>query len=41
MFSCSDGVKVTQLYKGVTTVEDYPDGLLPSRGIIIKAGEVE
>ena len=26
---------------GVTTVEDYPDGLLPSGGIIIKAGEVE
>ena len=38
-----DGVKVGKntAISGVTTVEDYPDGLLPSGGIIIKAGEVE
>ena len=37
------GVKVGKntAISGVTTVEDYPDGLLPSGGIIIKAGEVE
>ncbi len=38
-----DGVKVGKntAISGVTTAEDYPDGLLPSGGIIIKAGEVE
>ena len=38
-----DGVKVGKntAISGGTTVEDYPDGLLPSGGIIIKAGEVE
>ena len=38
-----DGVKVGKntAISGVTTVEDNPDGLLPSGGIIIKAGEVE
>lgn len=38
-----DGVKVGKntAISCVTTVEDYPDGLLPSGGIIIKAGEVE
>ena len=38
-----DGVKVGKntAISGVTSVEDYPDGLLPSGGIIIKAGEVE
>lgn len=38
-----DGVKVGKntAISGVTTVEDYLDGLLPSGGIIIKAGEVE
>ena len=38
-----DGVKVGKntAISGVTTVEDYRDGLLPSGGIIIKAGEVE
>lgn len=38
-----DGVKIgknTAIF-GVTSAEDYPDGLLPSGGIIIKAGEVE
>ena len=38
-----DGVKVGKntAISGVTTNEDYPDGLLPSGGIIIKAGDVE
>ena len=38
-----DGVNVGKntAISGVTTVEDYPDGLFPSGGIIIKAGEVE
>lgn len=39
----SDGVKIGKntAISGVTSAEDYPDGLLPSGGIIIKAGEVE
>ena len=38
-----DGVKIGKntAISGVTSAEDYPDGLLPSGGIIIKAGEVE
>ena len=38
-----DGVRVGKntAISGVTTNEDYPDGLLPSGGIIIKAGDVE
>lgn len=38
-----DGVKVGKntAISGVTTNEDYPDGLLPSGCIIIKAGDVE
>ena len=38
-----DGVKVGKntAISGVTTNEDYPDGLLPSGVIIIKAGDVE
>ena len=38
-----DGVKVGKntAISGVTTNEDYQDGLLPSGGIIIKAGDVE
>ena len=38
-----DGVKVGKntAISGVTTNEDYPDGLLPSGGIIIKAGDVD
>ena len=38
-----DGVRIGKntAISGVTSAEDYPDGLLPSGGIIIKAGEVE
>lgn len=38
-----DGVKIGKntAISGVTSAEDYQDGLLPSGGIIIKAGEVE
>ena len=38
-----DGVKIGKntAISGVTSADDYPDGLLPSGGIIIKAGEVE
>ena len=38
-----DGVMIGKntAISGVTSAEDYPDGLLPSGGIIIKAGEVE
>lgn len=38
-----DGVKIGKntAISGVTSAEGYPDGLLPSGGIIIKAGEVE
>ena len=38
-----DGVKIGKntAISGVTSAEDYPDGLLASGGIIIKAGEVE
>ena len=38
-----DGVKIGKntAISGVTSAEDYPDGLLPSGGIIIMAGEVE
>lgn len=38
-----DGVKIGKntAISGVTSAEDYLDGLLPSGGIIIKAGEVE
>lgn len=36
-----DGVKIGKntAISGITTAEDYPDGILPSGGIIIKAGE--